>query len=117
MIELEYRQVGDYLLPDLGLAEEEQQTLGKYGMLRHSFLREHRKTEFSGMMLKGTLNSHLEETDRRANEMMEALTKQMAEEQKVTEKLKAENQMLWVQMMNNIRNRAEEIVLNEVVYS
>lgn len=77
----------------------------------------HRRTEFSGLMLSGKMNSHLEEIDRQANDMMETLTKKMAAEQKITESLKAENQMLWVQKMNNIRNSAEEIVLNQIVYA
>ncbi len=114
-MELTYRQVGDYELPNLSIPESPK--IGKFGMLRHTFLREHRKTEFSGLMLSGKMNSHLEEIDRQATEMMESLTKQMAQTEQVNEKLKATDQMKWVQMMNNIRNRAEEIVLTEVVYS
>ena len=112
---LTYTKVGDYELPNLSVPESPK--IGKYGMLRHTFLRNHRKTEFSSLMLSGKMNSHLEEIDRQATEMMESLTKQMAQTEQVNEKLKATDQMKWVQLMNNIRNRAEEIVLAEVVYS
>ena len=72
---------------------------------------------YTGMLLNGTLNSHLEEVDRQANEMMERLTRQMAEKQCVTERLKAEDQMKWVQMMNSIRHSAEEVILNDLIYA
>ena len=86
-------------------------------MLRRTFLREHRDGIYTGMLLNGTLNNHLEEVDRQANEMMERLTRQMAKEQGVTEQLKAENQMRWVQMMNVIRHSAEEVILNDLIYA
>ncbi|MBQ9899441.1 MAG: TnpV protein [Ruminococcus sp.] len=114
-MELTYRQEGDYLLPNVIPPEEPK--VGKYGMLRREYLRKHRHPIFTGMLLGGKLNSHLEEVDARANEMLESLTTQMAKSEGVTESLKAKNQMLWVQMMNNIRSRAEEIVLTELVYS
>ena len=114
-MELTYRAEGDYLLPNLTVPESSP-TLGKYGMLRRSFLREQRKGLYTGMMLSGKLNGHLEQTDRQASEMMERLTAQMAMEQGVNETLKATDQMRWVQMMNNIRNAAEETVLTELIY-
>ena len=114
-MELTYTMQGDYLIPDLTVPESPK--LGKYGMLRRTFLRKHRDGIYTGMLLNGTLNSHLEEVDRQANEMMERLTAQMAKAQGVTESLKASDQMKWVQMMNNIRSAAEEIVLTELVYS
>ena len=90
---------------------------GKYGMLRHNYLRKHREGLYTGMLMKGTLNTHLEEVDREANRMLEQLTTQMAQEQGVTEELKAQNQMLWVQRMNNIRQAAEEIIYSQLIYA
>ena len=86
-------------------------------MLRRSYLKDHRDGIYTGMLLTGKLNAHLTEIDRQATEMMERLTAQMAKAQGVTESLKASDQMKWVQMMNNIRSAAEEIVLTELVYS
>lgn len=86
-------------------------------MLRHSYLRKHREGLYTGMLMKGTLNAHLEEVDREANRMLEQLTTQMAQEQGVTEELKAQNQMLWVQRMNNIRQAAEEIIYSQLIYA
>lgn len=114
-MELTYTMQGDYLLPDLTVPESP--TLGKYGMLRRSHLKGHRDGIYTGMLLTGKLNAHLTEIDRQATEMMERLTAQMAKVQGVTESLKASDQMKWVQMMNNIRSAAEEIVLTELVYS
>lgn len=114
-MELTYRAEGDYLLPNLNVPESP--TLGKYGMLRRSFLREQKKGLYMGMLLSGKLIGHLEQIDRQASEMMEQMTSQMAMEQGVNESLKASDQMRWVQMMNNIRNAAEETVLSELIYS
>lgn len=114
-MELTYTRQGDYLIPNLTVPEAPQ--VGKYGMLRRSYLRSHRNGLYTGMMLTGKLNSHLEEIDRQASEMMESLTARMAREQGVTEELKASDQMKWVGLMNNIRAAAEEIVLAELVYS
>lgn len=114
-MELTYTMQGDFLLPDLTVPESP--TLGKYGMLRRSYLKDHRDGIYTGMLLTGKLNAHLTEIDRQATEMMERLTAQMAKAQGVTESLKASDQMKWVQMMNNIRSAAEEIVLTELVYS
>lgn len=112
---LTYSTQGDYQIPNL--IPPEAPKIGKYGMLRRSYLRNHRNGLYTGMMLSGKLNPHLEEIDRQASEMMERLTTQMAESQGVTESLKASNQMLWVQLMNNIRQSAEEVVMKELVYS
>ena len=114
-MELTYTMQGDYLLPDLTVPESP--TLGKYGMLRRSYLKDHRDGIYTGMLLTGKLNAHLTEIDRQATEMMERLTAQMAKAQGVTESLKASDQMKWVQMMNNIQNAAEETVLAELIYS
>ena len=114
-MELTYRQEGDYLLPNLEAPESPK--IGKYGMLRHQYLREHKKAIFTGMMLSGELNSHLEQIDREATEEVERLTRQMAKEQGVNEKMKKTDQMKWVQMMNSLKASAEEIVLNQLVYN
>ena len=111
-----YTQVGDYLLPDLIIDEAEQQPVGKYGNMRKRYLKEHRPVLFTNLLLSGKLDQHLTEIDRTCTERMELLTRQMADREAVTEALKAADQMEWVRRMNSIRNRAEEIVLNELVY-
>ena len=114
-MELTYRQEGDYLLPNLSAPKTPK--LGKYGMLRRTYLRQHRNAFYTVMQVTGRLDSHLEKIDRQASEMMTQLMAQMAREQGVTEELKAQNQMQWVGLMNNIRAAAEEIVLRDLVYS
>lgn len=114
-MELTYTMQGDYLLPNLTLPEAPK--IGKYGMLRRSYLKNQKNGLYTGMMLSGKLNRHLEEIDQAANSMMERLTSQMAKAQGVTEALKASNQILWLQRMNNIRASAEEIVMAELIYS
>lgn len=112
---LTYHQNGDYLIPDLEAPEAPR--IGKYGTMRHKYLRNHHRGIFDGMLLEGSLNAHLEEIDRQANEMMERLTAQMAQREGVTEALKARDQMAWVRAMNNIHSRAEEIVLHDLIYA
>lgn len=114
-MELTYTMRGDYLIPDLTVPESPK--LGKYGMLRRTFLRKHRDGIYTGMLLNGTLNSHLEEVDRQAQKMLDDLTEQMKALNGVTEQLKAEDQMRWVQMMNSIRHSAEEVILNDLIYA
>lgn len=114
-MELTYTMQGDYLIPDLTVPESPK--LGKYGMLRRTFLRKHRDGIYTGMLLNGTLNSHLEEVDRQAQKMLDDLTEQMKALNGVTESLKAEDQMRWVQMMNSIRHSAEEVILNDLIYA
>ena len=112
---LTYTMQGDYLLPNLEVPESPR--VGKYGMLRRSFLRSHRKALYTGMMLSDRLNPHLEEVDKAANTMLENLMSKMAQEQGVTEALKASDPMRWVGLMNNIKASAEEVVLKKLVYS
>ena len=114
-MDLTYRIEGDYLLPNLTVPEAPK--IGEYGTLRRNFLKEHKDPIYTGMLLSGKLNSHLEEIDRKADEMMERLTTQMAQSEGVTESLKATDQMKWVGMMNNIRQRAEETVMAELIYA
>ena len=114
-MELTYRREGDYLLPNLEAPEAPK--IGKYGMLRHQYLRDHKRAILTGMQMSGELNSHLEQIDREATEEVERLTRQMAKEQGVDEKMKKTDQMKWVQMMNALKASAEEIVLNQLVYN
>ena len=114
-MELTYTMQGDYRLPNL--IPPESPKVGKYGMLRHSYLRKHREGLYTGMLMKGTLNAHLEEVDRQAQKMLDDLTEQMKALNGVTEQLKAEDQMRWVQMMNSIRHSAEEVILNDLIYA
>ena len=114
-MELTYTTRGDYLLPDLNVPESPK--IGKYGMLRRSYLREHRDGIYTGMLLSGKLNGHLEEIDRTANEMMNRLTAELAKAQGVTESLKASDPMKWTGLMNNCKAQAEEIILNELIYN
>lgn len=115
MQELTYHWEGDYLIPDLGAPEAPR--IGKYGTLRHKYLRNNHRGIFDGMLLEGSLNPHLEQIDQQANEMMERLTTQMAQAEGVTEQLKAQDQMAWIRAMNSIKNRAEEIVLHDLIYA
>ena len=111
-----YHQEGDFLLPDLDLPDAVHYHIGLHGHLRKTYLKDHHPGLYSAMFLNGTLHQHLADTDRACNERMEYLIRQMAEREGVTEELKACAQLEWVGRMNNIRNRAEEIVLNELVY-
>ena len=112
---MSYTLHGDYYLPDLVLREEEP-TYGKYGMLRKQFLKEHRSARYQYMLLTGKLNEHLNQIDQEVREQVEMLMKQMAEKKGVTEELKAQDQMEWVRLMNNIKASAEEIILKNMVY-
>ncbi len=113
---IQYYKSGDYYLPDLQLQAPEFSPIGKYGRMRKQYLKEHHPILFSNLLLSGKLDQHLTEIDRACAERMELLTRQMADREGVTEALKATDQMEWVRRMNNIQNRAEEIVLNELVY-
>ena len=109
-----YHAEGDYLIPNL--VPPESPNIGGWGERRRQYLRKAKRAIYSAMLMTGTLNAHLEETDRQAEELLDRLTKQLAEHEGVTEALKAENQMEWVRKMNSIRSRAEEIVLAELIY-
>ena len=111
-----YRQEGDYLIPNLVLPDEPEYQIGKYGRMRRSYLKEHRPVLYASLLTSGTLHRHLAEIDQACNERMEIIVPAMAKQEGVTETLKAADQMEWVRRMNSIRNRAEEIVLTELVY-
>ncbi len=120
MAELTYTKVGDYYLPDLimdGEEEQEEMPLGKYGLLRETFLREHHNGRYTSMLLTGRLEAHLREIDRQAQEQVDSIVESLKQQQGVTEDLKARDQMAWVQAVNNIIAQAEEMVLPEIVYN
>lgn len=103
--------------PDLELPEEETPRYGKYGRMRHTYLREHRKGYYTTLLFDGELVAHLNEIDDTANTRMELLIKQMVKSQGITEELKTRDQIAWVGAMNNIRNAAEEIILSEIIFT
>ena len=111
-----YMQVGDVLLSNPTIGEDEQQPIGKFGRVRKRCLKEQHPVLYSELVLSGKLYSHLQEIDEACEGRMELLTCRLAEQEGVTEALKAVDQMEWVRHMNSIRNRAEEIVLHELVY-
>ena len=106
---LTYHRKGDYFFPNLILEPEEPVQLGKYGRIRREYLKEHRPGTYSELLLEGKLNRHLAEMEETAYNYLDRLTAQMAKAENVTEALKAENQMEWVQKMNSIRDRADFI--------
>ena len=113
-----YTKVGDYLIPDLTLPPEEQNIhIGVWGMRHKRYLMENQRVTFNIMQVNGTLWKHLADIDKQAEDMFLRLVNDMAKAECVTEQLKAEDQMLWVQKMNNIRNRATEIVNTELIYA
>ena len=112
-----YTRVGDYYLPDLKLPEEEKQAnIGVWGMRHKRFLKENHRVLYANLMTSGKLVTYLDDIERQATTMFLRLVKELAEKENVTEELKATDQMLWVQKMNNIRNRATEIVNAVLIY-
>ena len=111
-----YKLQGDYYIPCLVLDETDNPSIGMWGRRHLSYLKEHRPVLNTSLVLSGKLHSYFAEVDNRATEMLDRLVKQMAVQQGVTEQLKAQDQMAWVQRMNNIRNAAEEVILQEVIY-
>lgn len=112
-----YELQGDYYLPCLKLPEEETAHIGIWGQRHRRYLKTHRKALYTSLLTCGKLNSYLADIDRQAWEMFSRLVKQLSEKEGVTETLKAENQMLWVQKMNNLRNTATEIVSSTLIYT
>ena len=115
MNEITYHREGDYLIPDLLPPEEPR--IGIWGMRRKRYLQQYHNGIYTGLLLSGKLNTHLEEVDRQAEEMLFLLVDQMARAEGVTEQLKATDQMAWVGAMNNIRARAEEMMYAELIYN
>ena len=119
MAELTYKQAGDYLIPDLtldGAEELEEMPLGKYGMLRQTFLEEHHHGTYTSMLLTGRLMPHLKQIDEQAQEQTDQMVATMMKQSGVDEGLKERDQMAWVQAVNSFTAQAEEVVLKEIVY-
>lgn len=112
-----YTQQGDYLLPDLKLPEQPKVEIGIWGKRHLRYLKQHHPIRYTNLLTSCKLTDYLANIDEEANEMFNRLVKQLSEQDGVTEQLKAENQMLWVARMNNIRNRATEIVNTELIYT
>ena len=115
-MKLTYHRCGDYLLPDLAIPDEPV-VLGKYRRMRKTYLKEHKPILYNALLLSGKLTEHLIGVDAECRERLEPLLPQMMRQEGVDEALKARNQMEWVRRMNSIQNRAEEILLNELVYA
>ena len=113
-----YTQVGDYMLPDLLPAEEEKETnIGVWSMRHKRYLKQNHKVLYYNLLTSGKLNSYLADIEQHAQDLFLRLVKDLAEKENVTEELKTSNQMLWVQKMNNIRNRATEVVNADLIYA
>lgn len=116
MMQLTYRQNGDYLIPDMGLTEQEQKPLGKYGMMRRKYLEENRQGLYTRMIMSGTLMEHLQEIEETAQNRLETIMESLKKQNGVTEELKKTNQMTWVARMNSLRNQAEEMIALELIF-
>ncbi len=113
-----YTQVGDYMLPDLLPAEEEKEAnIGVWAMRHKRYLKQNHKVRYYNLLTSGKLNSYLADIEQQAQQLFLRQVKDLAEKENITEKLKSENQMLWVQKMNNICNQATEIVNAEIIYT
>lgn len=113
-----YTQVGDYMLPDLLPAEEEKKTnIGVWAMRHKRYLKQNHKVFYYNLLTRGKFNSYLADIEQQAQQLFLRLVKDLAEKENVTEELKSTDMMLWVRMMNNIRNRATEIVNAELIYT
>ena len=114
---IEYIRCADYYLPNLVMPEENTNyQIGKYGRMKLNYLKNYKKEEYSIMLIEGKLNQYLHEIDVVCTDRVQAIITQLAKQENVTEELKASNQMEWVQAMNNIKNRAEEIIFKELIY-
>lgn len=111
-----YTKKGDYYFPNLILEPEEKIVLNKYGRMRLKFLKENKKAEYTIMLMNGTLNKHLKEIQETAEERIDLIINQLKEKNHLTEEMKNTDQLYWICMMNNFKNTAEEIVLNELIY-
>lgn len=111
-----YEKCGDYLIPNLIPNPEPEGELRKFGLMRKSYLKNYRRGIYSGLLLSGELKKHLLMIQKQAEERFDLLVEQMAKREGVTEELKTQDQMLWVKRMNNIRERVEEIVREEIIY-
>ena len=117
MSEITYTKQADYLIPDLTLPTEPELPLGRYALMHRDYLENHKRVAYLNLLTSGMLNAHLHQTEQAALQRLELLTKQLAKEQGVTEELKEKAPMQWLGMMNNIRSQAEEVILEELIFS
>ena len=115
--EISYTLQGDYKIPNLVLEQQNNIILNKYGRARLKFLKENKKVEYGEMVINGTLNNHLKEVQEIAEKRINLIIKELTKQENITEKLKENTQIEWIKAMNNIKNRAEEIIYNEIIYS
>ena len=113
---ISYTKQGDYLLPNLILKDKEQYNIGKYGLLRLQYIKRYKLGLYFDLLVNDTLNEYLHDIDTTVMEKVQSLIKELAEKENINEKLKQDNQILWVSKMNNIKNIAEEIILKEYIY-
>ena len=117
MGKITYTKQADYLIPDLTLPTEPELPLGRYALMHRDYLENHRRVAYLNLLTSGSLNEHLYQTEQTALQRLELLTKQLAKEQGVTEELKEKAPMQWLGMMNSIRSQAEEVILEELIFS
>ena len=111
-----YTLKGDYYIPNIAIPKDTNFTIGRYGNAHLRYIKQHSRSLYTNLLLDGKLNKYLHSIDEKCNSLLESIIKQLAEQENVTEDLKANNQLEWVARMNNIKNRAEEIVYNEYIY-
>lgn len=114
---ISYTRIGNYKLPNLKIEERKQHNIGKYGLLKLEYLKKNNRGFYTKLLMNNELNSYLYEVDKLVNDKLNELIIILAEKENVNESLKNTNQMLWTGYMNNIKNRAEEIILNDYIYS
>ncbi len=115
-MKIDYRKCGDYYIPNLIIPNTKNYKLGKYGRMRLNYLKTQKKAEYTILLMEDKLSEHLQEIDKTATNRYNLLMKQLAEQENITEELKAINQLEWVGQMNSIKNRTEEILFNELIY-
>ena len=113
---IKYELRGEQYYPMLGMVEQEEHSIGKYGLLHRDYIKQHKRGTYTTLLTEGRLNVHLHEIDAQANEMAEAIVANLAQERGIDEELKASDALKWVAEMNNIKASAEEIVLREVIF-
>ena len=117
MIELTYKQMGDYQIPQVALPKTKKITQGRFSRMRENFLKEYKRGLYEELMIDGKMEEHLGEIEQTAQKRMKQIITSLAEKNQITEKMKRENQMEWVQAMNSIRNQAEEMIIAELIYN
>ena len=115
-MKIDYRKCGDYYIPNLVISNTKNFQLGKYGKMRLNYLKTQKKAEYTILLMEDKLSEHLQDIDNTATNRYKLLMRQIAEQENITEELKANNQLEWVGKMNSIKNHAEEIIFNELIY-